>query len=65
MLDEIMFEVFAALMITIGVIGFGALIVKMAITYGVAEVGFALCVFFGIWYGIYKLIKMIKSRSED
>lgn len=47
----------ASLLITIGIIGFGTLIVKMAITYGVAEVGFALCVFFGIWYGVYRLIK--------
>lgn len=52
-----MYEALAALLITIGVIGFGTLIVKMAMTYGVAEVGFALCVFFGIWYGIYRLIK--------
>lgn len=52
-----MYEALAALLITIGIIGFGTLIVKMAITYGVAEVGFALCVFFGIWYGVYRLIK--------
>lgn len=52
-----MYEALAALLITIGIIGFGTLIVKMAMTYGIAEVGFALFVFFGIWYGVYRLIK--------